>query len=42
MIERQDNSESPEPIEIRPMKEEDLWWKRKNEDSPWLEKLIRI
>lgn len=21
---------------------EDLWWKRKNEDIPWLEKLIRI
>jgi 3-methyladenine DNA glycosylase/8-oxoguanine DNA glycosylase len=21
---------------------EDLWWKRKNENIPWLEKLIRI
>jgi len=21
---------------------EDLWWKRKNENLPWLEKLIRI
>ena len=21
---------------------EDLWWKRKNEHIPWLEKLIRI